>query len=150
MRFARALAAVAVLATFAAPIPGRAFDGPGCGTGKAPLGKTYTLTATCGPFAWRGLPTLVQGDSTGSGPASVDVKLFVWGYPNLPPILECSWSVTSGGYSHCDKGLIDETNGFTIPDQYGTVSLGCTVTGSGTGTFYCQTGCGETVCSTIP
>lgn len=137
-----------LLLTLAATLPSgsaRAFDGPGCGTTL--LKPTYRLTANC-QFALRGSPLIIQGDSDDSVQpendsrypgihARVHVRVTVDGYPDLV-LLECE--ETGPHFADCEKGLPDDTTNLNLPPQVSTVYLRCTVTGTGVGKYWCQSG----------
>lgn len=123
------LAVFALLASLGAPEGALAFDGPGCG-------GTHSGSASCGPFAVRGLPIIVYGDSgTGSG----RVFLTVPGNPEIPPVLMCSWP-NANSDSSCDRGYPNQSRLFNVPEPYGTFDLLCNVQSTGSGRYFCQTG----------
>jgi hypothetical protein len=132
---ARIIAAICLLASAAAPSGARAFDGPGCG-------GSYNRRATCGPFAVRGLPILLYGDSETAGAGRV--YLTIAGNPEIPPVFECSWPAPGGSQQSCDRGYPSRTTTFNIPEPYGTFDVMCHVESPGVGQYYCQTGRYET------
>lgn len=111
--------------------PARAFDGRGCG-------GLWTKKTTC-YLVLKGSPLLVRGDSEATN-ASVHVFVTIDGYPELPPILECS--ATGSGFASCEKSFPSDTTKENLPDQLAAafVRLDCNVEGAGSGQYYCLAG----------
>jgi hypothetical protein len=80
----------------------------------------------------------VQGDSDSTGTASVHVFITISGYPEIPPLFECSG--IGSKFAKCDAGYPDDTTKVNIPPQVSTVYLDCHVVGSGVGKYWCQSG----------
>ena len=129
----RRLAALAlsVAAIIAPAVTSRATD-PG---GFHGCGGAYTTRADC-TFTMRGSPLVFWADSTAAA-ASVHVFIKLDGYPEMPPLFECS--ATGSGYARCDRGYPDQTTQIVIPNQISTFKLHCYVEGAGSGQYHCQT-----------
>src|SRR5438309_9763152 len=111
-----------------------------CGSASDPggfhqCGGTYTGAADC-TFLMRGSPLVFWGDSSAAA-ASVHVFIKVDGYPEMPPLFECT--ATAATYARCDRGYPDQTTQIVIPNQVSTFKLHCYVEGAGTGQYHCQT-----------
>lgn len=127
----RVLAVPLALALALGVSPARAFNGPGCSRSKANGGQKSCV------FGFTGLPLQVLADSTGTD-AQVRVYVTVSGYPELPPILECS-AGADGGAATCSASLPDDTTEADIsPHQLVPhLQLQCNFEGSGDWEYGC-------------
>lgn len=113
-----------------APLPARAFNGPGCG-GNWSGSKSCVLTFT-------GEPLTVFGTAlVSSGNANLRVWLSPGGSPEVP-LLECAAS--GGNAVTCGDQIGPEDERIpNVPSQV-RLTLQCNVSGRGSGTYSCTSG----------
>lgn len=132
MRLRRLVVLIAVLLV-AIPAPSPAFDGPCSGSAAARSKKTCIFPA-------RETPITMRAQTTGSN-VSVHIWVTVSGYPEIPPLMDCSAS--GSGFVDCADAFPDSTTAIPLkphPLAPGPVDLVCHFEGTGDWKYGCDAG----------
>jgi len=128
----RRLIVVLALCVVGSSAPSRAFDGP-CHQEKQ-RGDSKSCTV---PF--KQTPITVYAETTGTN-VSIHVWVKVSGYPEMPPLVECS--KTGSGFFSCGTAFPDSTTKVSLSPHPAvpTLTLVCTFEGTGDWKFGCDAG----------